>query len=142
MVKVVSDQSHQAECVSLLTGLVLGNQTGWELKLWSAGVKRGGELVGGVEVPERSVVQLVPTNLEIPLWAVEGVRREIVESLHGMHEGGRAVHVRCETYGISAGDVLPLFTKTLFIQKHHCKILDGMLFHVAVLESGAAPECC
>jgi hypothetical protein len=84
----------------------------------------------------------VPTDLEVPLGAVEGIRREIVESLHRMHEGGSAIHVRCETHGISAGDVFPLFTKTLFIQKHHSQVLDGMLFYVAVLESGASQECC
>ena len=105
-------------------------------------MKRGGKLFRCVEVPERSVVQFVPTDLEVPLWAVQGVRSEIVEPLYGMHEGDSAVHLRCETHGIRAGDVFPLLTKTLFIQKYHGQVLNGMLFHVTVLESGAAPECC
>ena len=95
-----------------------------------------------VEVPKRRVMEFVPADLEVPLGAVEGVRSEIVEPLHGMHEGGSAVHLRGETYGIRAGDVFPSLTKTLFIQKYHGKVLDGMLFHVAVLEPGASPECC
>jgi hypothetical protein len=68
-----------------------------------------------VEVPKRSVMEFVPTDLEVPLGAIEGVRREIVEPLDRMHDGGSAVHLRGKTYGIRADEMFPPLTKTLLI---------------------------
>lgn len=84
----------------------------------------------------------MPTYLEVPFGAVEGIRSEIVEPLDSIHEGDSAVHLGFETYGIRACNVFPMLTKTVFIQKHNSETLDYMFFKVAVLKSGASPERC
>ena len=95
-----------------------------------------------MELAERGMVQLMPADFEVPFFAIERVGGVVVESADGFHDGIGTTHWRREPYRVLPGDVLPLFTKTLFIQKHHGKVLDGMLFHVAVLESCAPQECC
>ncbi len=83
----------------------------------------------------------MPTDFEVPFRAVEGVRREIVESLDCTDDGDGAVHLRLKVYAVPARDLFPLFQKTVFVEKYNGEVLDYMFFHVALLESRASPEC-
>lgn len=93
-----------------------------------------------MELPKYGVVQFMPAYLEVPLGAVEGAGFEIIKPLYSMHEGYGTVQLRPERYGVRSGDLFPLLTETIFIQKHNREILDVMFFHVAVLEPGTSPK--
>lgn len=82
----------------------------------------------------------MPTDLEVPFRAVEGVRREIVEPLDGTDDRDGAVHLRLKIDAAPARDLFPLIEKTVFVKKDNGEVLDDMFFHVAVLESRASPK--
>mgnify|MGYP001564324500 CR=1 FL=1 len=82
----------------------------------------------------------MPTDLEVPFRAVEGVRREIVESLDCTYDGDGAVHLRLKVDAVPARDLFPLLEKTGFVEKYNGEVLDYMFFHVAFLEAGTSPK--
>lgn len=85
-------------------------------------------------------MQLVPTDVEVPLFTVQGIRGIVVKSTDGLDEWSAAVHRCCKLDRRSSGNLSPPLMETLLVQKHDRELLDLILFHVAGTGSAASQE--
>lgn len=83
-----------------------------------------------MELSQRGMVQLMPTDFEVPLFAIERVGGVVVETQDGFHDGVGATHRSCEPYGVSTGDVRPAFVKAALVEEHHFELLDVMFLDI------------
>lgn len=93
-----------------------------------------------MELAQRGMVQLMATDFEVPLFAVEGVCGVIVKSTNSFDERGTAVHGRRQLDRRSSGNLGPPLMETLLVQEHDRELLDLILFHIPVTGGAAGEE--
>lgn len=90
-----------------------------------------------MELSQRGMVQLMPADFEVPLFAVERLRGVVVKTPDGVDNGLGATHWSCEPHGVSAGDVRPSFMETALVEEYHLELSDVMLFDIARIARAA-----
>jgi len=93
-----------------------------------------------VELSQRGMMQLMPADLEIPLFAVEGVGGVVVKSADGFHDGGGATHRSGEPDRIASGDLCPSFMQAALVEKYHFELSNVMLFDIARVGRAASGQ--
>lgn len=93
-----------------------------------------------MELSQRGMVELMPTDFEIPLFAVEGVGGIVVKSADGFHDGGAAAHRSREADRIAPGDLRPSFMQAALVEEHHLELSNVMLFNIARIGCAASSQ--
>ena len=83
-----------------------------------------------MELAQCGVMQFMPADFEIPLFAVERVGGVVVKSTHGFNDRGCAVHGRSQTNRLSSRNLGPLFPQAVLVEKDDSKLLDFVFFHI------------
>ena len=77
------------------------------------------------------MVDLMPAEFEVPLFAIERVGGVVVKTPDSFHHGGGTPHWSREPNWVSSGDLHPSFMEVALVEKHHFELSDVMFFDIA-----------
>ena len=90
----------------------------------------------GVEVTDDGMMELMPTDLEIHLGAIERIRLKIEEALDGLHAGARRRRMDRGRRTAAHQHVFP--SKAVLIEEHDGQLLELMALVIPIRRRHAA----
>ena len=97
-------------------------------------------LVLRMERSECGMVDLMPAEFEVPLFAIERVGGVVVKTPDSFHHGGGTPHWSREPNWVSSGDLHPSFMEVALVEKHHFELSDVMFFDIARVGRAASSQ--
>lgn len=93
-----------------------------------------------MKLSQRGMVQLMSTDFEVPLFAVECAGGVVVKTPDSFHDGVGTTHWSREPYGVPTGDLRPSFMQAALIEKHHFELSNVMFFDIARVGRAASSQ--